>query len=236
VRRAIEPLVPERWLDALTRRAFHYQRRAFSRLDVQQAFERVYAENAWGGTPGEFDSGLGSSDAVTERYVAMVRAFIAERGVRSVADLGCGDFRVGRQLVGSVPRYVGVDIVPALVERKRREFPDVEFRCLNLISDELPDAELGLLRQVLQHLSNEEIAAVLRNCRRYRYLIVTEHLPSAGEVVPNLDKPHGPDIRLYDRSGVFLEAPPFNLSVRTLLEVPLSPGETLRSVLVTHSI
>jgi hypothetical protein len=90
------------------------------------------------------------------------------------------------------------------------------------------------LRQVLQHLSNQEIERVLANCRRYRWLIVTEHLPAATDVVPNLDKPHGPDTRVYDRSGVFLEAPPFDLPVRILLEVPISPGETLRSVLVSQ--
>jgi len=234
VREGITPFLPRRLLDALTRFGLRQQRRLFARLDVQEAFERVYAENAWGGALGEFDSGDGSLDATTESYVAMVQAFIAEHGVRSVVDLGCGDFRVGRRLAGAVPRFVGVDVVPALIERNRRAFPEVEFRCSNLISDELPDAELGLLRQVLQHLSNQQIEKVLENCRRYRYLIVTEHLPVASDVVPNRDKPHGPDTRVIDRSGVFLDAPPYTLPVRTLLEVPLSPGEALRSVLVSR--
>jgi hypothetical protein len=116
-------LLPQRLIDGLTRLALRYQRSVFAKLDLQEAFERVYAENAWGGARGKFDSGDGSLDTTTESYVAMVKDFIAERGVSSAVDLGCGDFRVGRKLAGSVRRFVGVDIVPALVERNRQEFP-----------------------------------------------------------------------------------------------------------------
>jgi hypothetical protein len=37
--------------------------------------------------------------------------------------------------------------------------------------------------------------------------------------MPNLDKPHGPNIRIDDDSGVFLDKPPFNIKIsRVLLE------------------
>jgi hypothetical protein len=47
----------------------------------------------------------------------------------------------------------------------------------------------------------------------------------------NLDKPHGPDIRIYKHSGVFLDEVPFSLKVETLLEVPVGRDEVLRTVL-----
>jgi len=34
---------------------------------------------------------------------------------------------------------------------------DAQFLCLDIISDELPDGDLCLLREVLQHLSNREM-------------------------------------------------------------------------------
>jgi hypothetical protein len=233
VKRVLRPLVPKALLGARTRWLVARQRREFSKLDAERTFERIYARNYWGGDSGEFSSGSGSADAITSSYVDVVRNFVRERGVRSIADLGCGDFRVGGQLLSEGVDYVGVDIVRPLIEHNQRSFagPRVRFEQLNLIEQEGPAAELGLLRQVLQHLSNAEIARVLENCRHYRYLIVTEHLPVAGGT-PNLDKPHGPDIRLYDGSGVFLELPPFSLDVELLLETPLESGQILRSVLL----
>jgi hypothetical protein len=128
-------------------------------------------------------------------------------------------------------------VVGSLIERNARQYEDerVAFRHLNLVVDELPDAELALLRQVLQHLSNEEISAVLENTRKYRYILVTEHVPIGGPVVANADKPHGPDVRLLDRSGVFLDEPPFSLSTHTLLELPYAPGEALRTVMIENT-
>ena len=64
-----------------------------------------------------------------------------------------------------------------------------------------------MIRQVLQHLSNTQIAAILAKLRAAD-LIVTEHVPTAPGVVRNKDKAAGPDIRLYRKSGVFLESPP----------------------------
>ena len=66
------------------------------------------------------------------------------------------------------------------------------------------------VRQVLQHLSNVQISALLPKLARYKYLIVTEHVPR-GPFRPNVDKPMGPGTRLAEASGVVLEACPFGL-------------------------
>jgi SAM-dependent methyltransferase len=235
LKHAVKSLIPQVVLAARTRWIISRQRREFAGLDAQQTFERIYARKHWGEAAPEFDSGSGSADTVTQAYVQMVRDFIARHDVRSVVDLGCGDFRVGRQLATDSVDYTGVDIVRPLVDRNRRRFggPKVRFEHRNLIEDrDLPRADLALLRQVLQHLSNDEILRVLENCQRYPYLIVTEHLPTDASAIPNLDKPHGPDIRLYDGSGVFLDRPPFSRRTHTLLETRLEPGQTLRSVLI----
>jgi hypothetical protein len=211
------------------------ERRVFRNLDVQETFDRIYAEGWWG-KGADFDSGPGSADAIADAYVRVVGDFIAERGICSVADLGCGDFRVGQRLLSPDVDYIGVDIVEGLIERNRRLFADrpVRFEQRNVIADELPQAELALLRQVLQHLSNAEIRALLVNASHYRYLIVTEGLPVGDDVVPNLDMPHGPDIRMSERSGVFLDCAPYSLKTTTLLEVPYTAGQVLRTVLIEN--
>ncbi len=122
------------------------------------------------------------------------------------------------------------DIVDALIDQNRRKYRgmDVDFRVIDIGQDTLPEGEVVFLRQVLQHLSNNEIGTVLpRICSQYRFLILTEHLPPDDPFTHNIDKPVGPDIRLSLNSGVVITSPPFNIRVqetRVLCEVPAYGG------------
>jgi hypothetical protein len=185
-------------------------------------FDRVYRSSAWAhdaAVDDEFNSGTGShNDAIVGPYVSAVRQFIrTEWGDAQpvIVDLGCGDFTVGKQLVESCQRYVGVDIVPSLIERNRSRYSNlsVSFQCLDVVSDDLPAGDLCLIRQVLQHLSNDDIAHVLGKLKQYREVLITEHVPSPKMLSrPNRDKKTGPEIRLYWASGVYIDQPPFDIS------------------------
>jgi len=182
---------------------------------LQEIFSRIYRDKEWGTGAGEgdFHSGSGSHDpALTGGYVAAVRQFIATLGAgTTVVDLGCGDFVIGSQLRDVCGKYVACDVVPELIERNRRVFRslDVDFRHLDITEDELPDGDVAILRLVLQHLGNAEIARIVPRLRKYRYLVLTEHLPAAPHFPPNADMQTGPGIRLPGGSGVVLTAAPF---------------------------
>jgi hypothetical protein len=114
----------------------------------------------------------------------------------------------------------------------------VQFFMTNIIEDELPGADLCLIREVFQHLSNAEIQRILPKLRAFRYVIVTDHQPPPGKIIPNLDKPHGQFIRVYNKSALFLDKPPFNVeNVQLFLDIK-SPSklydedERLRSFLI----
>ena len=170
----------------------------------------------------------------------MVKQFVSEHNVKSVLDIGCGDFTVGQQMQVFGTQYIGIDIVQDLIDRNTKLFGSngIQFKCLDAIVDQLPIADLVLVRQVLQHLSNEQISRLLSKLHAYRYVMVTEHYPAPCEnLIPNLDKPHGGDTRIYDGSAVYLDRPPFNIQgLRTILQVPASDlpideGETIKTVL-----
>lgn len=206
----------------------------YGRMPLQQIFEDIYSGKKWGGSDREFDSGSGSVDAVASPYVDAIARYVADRGVRSIVDLGCGDFRVGRAIVAATGvRYTGVDIARPLIEHLRATAANasVDFQCLNLVDDPLPAGDLYLVRQVLQHLSNQQIAAILKKLQAAD-TIVTEHIPIGRGIAWNKDKAAGPDTRLYRKSGVFLEHPPFSLQLETLLEVP-QPFNGIDAVLRT---
>lgn len=229
VREIAKALLPASWLHALRR--FRAGRSEYRHQTVQQVFTSVYERKLWGssGDPADkFFSGSGSrNDEVASVYVSAMQSFLADfRDKPDVVDLGCGDFYVGAQIRPWCGAYTACDIVAPLIAYNRQVYKDlgVDFQTLDLTTDALPRGDILFLRQVLQHLSNEQIRQAIRKIvATYKLLVVTEHLPLGRDFTPNLDKPHGPDIRLFFNSGVVLTSPPFSLPVygqRVLCEVP----------------
>jgi hypothetical protein len=217
--------------------AFGALQRKLTGKPTREVFETIYRKKMWGGhvLGGRFYSGSGSRrKRLTEPYIAAVGAYVAGWGAKPVVvDIGCGDFHVGRQLTVLARRYVGCDIVPSLIEHLRDQFQDprLEFRLVDAIEDPLPRGDVALIRQVLQHLSNAQVALVLPKLIQYKSVIVTEHVPY-GHFVPNVDRPTGLDNRLCNHSGLVLTAAPFHFSPkgeRTLCEVP-QHGAVIRTI------
>jgi SAM-dependent methyltransferase len=231
IRRLIPEPILERYRKARALRQWKSIRKEYGELSVADAFTRIYRQKMWGNPVNEkFFSGGGSLEHFGGPYAEAVNRFIAERGIKTVVDLGCGDFRIGRRICeANQIRYIGVDIVPDLIAHNTSKFAGngIEFKCVNIIDGQLPDGQLCLIRQVLQHMSNGGIAGVLANCSKFPFLLVTEDVYSGKDMQPNLDVKHGPDNRLFRKSGVYLDLPPFNLKTEKILEIPC---------LETHSI
>lgn len=208
----------------------------YRRLSVREVFAEIYRSGAWGSHhDARFFSGDGSiREDMAGPYCDHVEAFIRANDIRTIVDLGCGDFIVGSRLLNPQRHYTAIDIVPDLIEENRRRYVGlpVTFLCRDIISDELPDADLCLVRQVLQHLSNAEIQRILPKLAKYKYALIAEHVYTGRGLRPNLDKPHGPGTRIPRRSGVFLECPPFRSNTTTLFEIPIAKDEVLRASLI----
>ena len=229
-----------RWaLDAYRRVRYGRTWFDFEDRSRQEVFAYIYERGVWGRGEGAFYSGPGSDPVVTSAYVAAIRRFLADRGITSVVDLGCGDFRVGAQLLIPGLTYHGVDIVPGLVEHNNQVHgaSDIRFSCLDATVTDLPDGTLCLVREVFQHLSNDEIQNVLTRCRKFPYVVVTERIAGPARfTTPNVDIVHGPNTRADIGSGVILDAPPFRERVTgVLVETPQPDGTILRSVLIENA-
>ena len=205
-----------------------------SRKTTEEVFTDIYERSKWGGTQGQFCSGDGTTkEKVVSPYLSMITQKAEEEGFlgSTFVDLGCGDFRIGRKLLPLCSEYIGVDIVKPLIDKNREMYGDTttHFMHQNIVEDDLPKGGVCFIRQVLQHLSNKQILAILPKLKQYRWVFITEHYPADDELVaPNMDKPHGPDIRAYDRSGVYLTEPPFSLPKQSVEEVLAVPGAGLQ--------
>jgi SAM-dependent methyltransferase len=200
------------------------------RRNTADVFAAIYRSGKWSRGGREYNSGPGTEDKqVAGLYLSVVQNEIGhlEMSGKRFVDLGCGDFRIASRLACLAGSYVGVDIVPALVDSLNTRYGNeqVAFLCANIIDDPLPEGDICFVRQVFQHLSNSQILRVLPKLRAYKHVLITEHVPNrATPYTANLDLAHGPDIRLFWNSGIFLDQYPFSLPTSDLREILSVPG------------
>ena len=139
------------------------------------AFEVIYAQKGWGvDEQGRASSGAGSTMEFTRLYRVFLQDFLAAHGIRSVVDAGCGDWQFSRAIDWKGIDYLGVDIVPSLIDENRRTYaaPGVRFAVADIVRDELPPADLLIVKDVLQHLPDADITRFLARLARYRHVLI----------------------------------------------------------------
>jgi SAM-dependent methyltransferase len=188
--------------------------KGFSDLTNQEIFSIIYKNKLW--NPDyemDFNSGPGSHDPkIIQQYVdSILKYFKSLIKELRILDLGCGDFYTGSQLFKYTKNYIGIDVVNELIERNKKLYnaKNLDFYSLDIVTDELPDGDCVLLREVLQHLTNDEVSTTLNKLNKYKFVIITESIPF-GKFPENLEKIKGPETRAYLNSGVVVDKPPFN--------------------------
>lgn len=128
---------------------------------LQERFARIYEQGFWGEP--DSASGPGSTREQTEVLIRELPELLRRLGVRTLLDIPCGDFNWMQAAGLELERYIGADIVPALVTRNQEQHGRTgrEFRCLDLTADELPPADLVFCRDALVHLSYADIRKAL---------------------------------------------------------------------------
>jgi hypothetical protein len=129
-----------------------------------ETFEQAYRTGIWTRT-GESLSGEGSTLAYTEELRRALPDVLRALGVRTLLDVPCGDWNWMSQIDLPVERYIGGELVPAVVEENEARFGNarIEFRVIDLCVDPLPAADLLLCRDALVHFSYADIWRALEN-------------------------------------------------------------------------
>lgn len=213
-----------------------------------EIFSAIYANNDWGKSTDaseKFFSGPGSRDEkIITPYINTLLQVLTNNGIRNIVDLGCGDFWIMRHVLGVLSQnnynffYTGIDVVEDLINYNAATFrhPNIRFICRDITVDDepLPDGDILIIRQVLQHLNNADIKKILGKTSKFKYLFVTEHIYDAPDAVYNVEKQSDGSIRLKHRSGIYLEHAPFAYkNVIHLLKVP-QMGGAIRSSLIIN--
>ena len=150
----------------LAHQRFLADKESFAGLNLAQRFARIHDTNLWGAE--ESASGLGSEMDVTAVLRAELPRLLARLGAASLLDAPCGDAGWINQTDLGV-RYLGIDIVPDLIEKLRAcagagEIRG-EYRLADITADDLPRCDAILCRDCLVHLSFANIARAVANFR-----------------------------------------------------------------------
>lgn len=124
---------------------------------MNEVFTLAYKSGQW-----HHGSGSGSSPANTTGYRAFLAAYMRKHQIRSVLDIGCGDWQFSQFIDWGHIRYLGVDIVPGIVARNQARFghwPSPRFRTGDVLDGyRMPGADLVLCKDLLQHWPDAAIA------------------------------------------------------------------------------
>lgn len=170
-------------------------------LSNRDIFRNIYHSNLWGNKDSR--SGAGSDMTQTAEIRRVLPLLIGDLGVKTMLDIPCGDWHWMKDIDLPVD-YTGADIVPELVERNQQLYGNEShrFRALDLIKDDLPKVDLVLSRDVLVHLSFNDVFAALHNLKRSdsEYFLTTTFT----------DRTTNPDILTGQWRPLNLQKPPFN--------------------------
>ena len=194
-------------------------------------FRRRYEDDDsdWGG-----HSGAGSLPFWTIGYRAMLENFIAMNEIKSIVDLGCGDWQFSKFMNLEGVRYHGFDVVESVVSRNRTLYakPNISF---DLRPDDpglLPQADLLIMKDVLQHLPDEQIAFHKDHVfSRYPRCLITNSFKKI-DTVTNININYGEfrcldlnkDPYKFDGTYIFEMYSPLWEQIRTLLYRPAEIG------------
>ena len=139
----------------------------------------------------------------------------------TLTDCGCGDFNVGKNFLSLSKKYYAIDIFQDIIDLNKSKFnyKNIEFLKLDIVEDNIPSADICIVRQVLQHFSNQDIFSFIKNIKnKFKFLLITEHLPD-GKFKSNIDMQTSFIVRTRFNSGVLLHEKPFEIKFKQMNEL-----------------
>ena len=147
----------------------------------KQIFTALYNTNGFGSL--ESKSGPGSTLEKTKTLTPFIIDVIKKYNIQSVTDFPCGDLNWVNGIWPQINQYVGCDIVENCIKDNQAKYPTGDFRCLDLSCDEIPAADLLIVRDVLGHQPIEVALQMVENIlkSKCKYLLSTTWAKKTGD-------------------------------------------------------
>jgi hypothetical protein len=151
---------------------------------MEQIFTNIYENCVWGSNNNAEYKGTsgGGSDIEynAKTYVPFLKNFIVNNNIKTIVDLGCGDFRCGELIYGDLDViYTGYDVYKKVIDynSKNHSFPKYSFFDLDFCNnkEKIVNGDMCILKDVLQHWSLDEIYCFLDYLiehKKFKYIFI----------------------------------------------------------------
>jgi len=188
-----------------------------SQDSAEKIFTHIYETGVWGKP---WFSGGGSTVVECVPYMQLLQNILKKYHIKSVADIGCGDWLFSRHIDWAGINYNGYDVVKHLIETNQKEFgtDNINFKHADFTTQDIPQADLLLCKEVLQHVTNEDVHYFITHCLpKFKYCLIVNEVDYNGSS-DNPDQIRG------ETRKIDLTRAPFFVKGEVLLIYQSAPG------------
>lgn len=133
---------------------------------MEECFTQIYERCQWGSSISDEysgQSGPGSEIRYNDTlYIPFLKNFIQENNIKTIADLGCGDFRCGPFIYGDLDiTYTGYDVYSKIIDYHNNHIDNNKYKFFKLDfcnnPSQIADADIYIIKDVIQHWCNNNI-------------------------------------------------------------------------------
>jgi len=103
---------------------------------MKKVFKKIYSKGGWD----EKGSGPGSTKEYTKGYRRFLQNFLKSKKIKSVIDLGCGDWQFSKLINWEGIHYLGIDLVPSIIKSNKKKYgkKNIHFKKGNFLEVNYP--------------------------------------------------------------------------------------------------
>ena len=151
---------------------------------MEQVFTKVYENNVWGNNNNAAyngSSGQGSEIYYNQyAYIPLLKRIITDNNIKSIVDLGCGDFKCGKLIYDDLDiLYTGYDAYKKIVDYNATQhaLPKYTFMHLDFYNNKesIVTGDICILKDVIQHWSADNIYTFLDylvESKKFKYILI----------------------------------------------------------------
>jgi hypothetical protein len=177
-------------------------------------------------------SGPGSLLENTDQFVESLSKFIKDFNIKSIIDAPCGDFNFMSKVDLTDINYLGLDISKNAIEKcnKKNNNPNIQFKVADITSEQIPYADLIIIKDLFLHLCFSDITKILNNVKLSgcKYFAVSRY--NHGNIT-NKDQNSGLGCR-----AIEITNEPFNFNYNIIYKTYYSSKESLKDEMIFFKI
>jgi hypothetical protein len=151
---------------------------------MEKVFTEIYQNGIWGNNKNsEYDGSSGEGSDVSfniNTYVPFLKNFMKENNIKSVVDLGCGDFRCGPFIYDDLDvMYTGYDVYKKVVEYNSTQYASLKYTFKHLDfcnnKEHIINSDMCILKDVIQHWCLADIYTFLDYLvysKKFKYILI----------------------------------------------------------------